>query len=135
MSAYIDFAQRLKTEDLDPVFDCKKKLMPRPSDLSFYNWETQTSTSNATPNFQVSCGSICKKVAIEADTKKAGRRIGERFYLKISRALTSSTCGSSEELSADIIDRKIVSEDHFHMICCSSWLYTFIDGTDLKVSP
>eukprot|EP00243_Klebsormidium_subtile_P010887 TRINITY_DN5969_c0_g1_i1.p1 TRINITY_DN5969_c0_g1~~TRINITY_DN5969_c0_g1_i1.p1 ORF type:complete len:234 (-),score=53.91 TRINITY_DN5969_c0_g1_i1:347-1048(-) len=53
VSAYIDYAQRLKTEDLDPVFDCKKKLLPRPSDLSFYNWETQTSTSNATPNFQV----------------------------------------------------------------------------------
>ena len=31
----------------------KKKLMPKASDLSFYNWETQTSTSNATPNFQV----------------------------------------------------------------------------------
>jgi hypothetical protein len=55
VSAYIDYAQRLKTEDLEPVFDCKKKLLPRPSDLSFYNWETQTSTSNATPNFQVFC--------------------------------------------------------------------------------
>ena len=27
--------------------------MPKPSDLSFYNWETQTSTSNQTQNFQV----------------------------------------------------------------------------------
>ncbi len=27
--------------------------MPRPSDMSFYNWETQTCTSSATPNFQV----------------------------------------------------------------------------------
>jgi len=27
--------------------------MPRPSDLSYYNWETQTSTSNSSPNFQV----------------------------------------------------------------------------------
>jgi hypothetical protein len=27
--------------------------LPKPSDLSFYNWETQTCTSNATPNFQV----------------------------------------------------------------------------------
>ena len=26
--------------------------MPKPSDLSYYNWETQTSTSNSTPNFQ-----------------------------------------------------------------------------------
>mmetsp|Transcript_18249 Transcript_18249/g.50339 ORF Transcript_18249/g.50339 Transcript_18249/m.50339 type:complete len:83 (-) Transcript_18249:19-267(-) len=27
--------------------------MPKPSDLSYYNWETQHSTSNSTPNFQV----------------------------------------------------------------------------------
>ena len=27
--------------------------MPKQSDLSYYNWETQTSTSNSTPNFQV----------------------------------------------------------------------------------
>eukprot|EP00962_Isochrysis_galbana_P047097 scaffold19162_cov118-Isochrysis_galbana.AAC.3 len=26
----------------EPYFDRKKKLMPKPSDLSFYNWETQT---------------------------------------------------------------------------------------------
>ena len=37
----------------EPYFERKKKLMPRPSDLSFFNWETHTSTSNATPNFQV----------------------------------------------------------------------------------
>lgn len=28
-------------------------MKPRPSDMSFYNWETQTCTSSATPNFQV----------------------------------------------------------------------------------
>ena len=28
-------------------------MLPKPSDLSFYNWETQTSTSSPTPNFQV----------------------------------------------------------------------------------
>ena len=55
VSGYIDFAHRLKTENFEPYFERKKKLMPRPSDLSFYNWETQTSTSNATPNFQASC--------------------------------------------------------------------------------
>mgnify|MGYP002048842408 CR=1 FL=1 len=27
--------------------------MPKPSDLSYYNWETQTSTHNSTPNFHV----------------------------------------------------------------------------------
>lgn len=53
VSGYIDYAYRLKTENLECVFDRKKRLMPKPSDLSFYNWETQTSTSNPSPNFQV----------------------------------------------------------------------------------
>ncbi|KAK3089103.1 hypothetical protein FSP39_000834 [Pinctada imbricata] len=53
ISGYIDYAHRLKTEDFEPYFSGKKKLLPRSSDLSFYNWETQTSTSNPTPNYQV----------------------------------------------------------------------------------
>jgi hypothetical protein len=53
VSGYIDYAHRLKTENFEPYFERKKKLMPTMTDLSFYNWETQTSTSNATPNFQV----------------------------------------------------------------------------------
>lgn len=53
ISGYVDFAHRLKTEDFEPYFSGKKRLLPRPSDLSFYNWETQTSTSNPTPNYQV----------------------------------------------------------------------------------
>ena len=53
VSAYIDFAHRLKTESFEPYFEGRKRLMPKPTDLSYYNWETQTSTSNSTPNFQV----------------------------------------------------------------------------------
>ncbi|KAJ3052328.1 hypothetical protein HDU79_008562 [Rhizoclosmatium sp. JEL0117] len=53
ISGYIDFAHRLKTENFESIFGRTRVLMPRPSDMSFYNWETQTCTSNATPNFQV----------------------------------------------------------------------------------
>ncbi|XP_074647253.1 cilia- and flagella-associated protein 299-like [Tubulanus polymorphus] len=53
ISGYIDYAHRLKTEDFEPYFAGRKRLLARPSDLSFYNWETQTSTSNPTPNYQV----------------------------------------------------------------------------------
>ncbi|KAJ8318854.1 hypothetical protein KUTeg_003945 [Tegillarca granosa] len=53
ISGYIDFAHRLKTEDFEPYFSGRKRLLPRKSDLSFYNWETQLSTSNPTPNYQV----------------------------------------------------------------------------------
>eukprot|EP01138_Halocafeteria_seosinensis_P010937 gb/GECG01011171.1/.p1 GENE.gb/GECG01011171.1/~~gb/GECG01011171.1/.p1 ORF type:complete len:258 (+),score=33.20 gb/GECG01011171.1/:1-774(+) len=53
VSGYIDFAHRLKSENFEPYFEGKKRLMPKASDLSYYNWETQTSTSNSSPNFQV----------------------------------------------------------------------------------
>lgn len=53
VSGYIDYGQRLKAENMEPVFDRKKRLMPRHNDLSFYNWDTHMSTSNPTPNFQV----------------------------------------------------------------------------------
>ncbi len=53
VSGYIDFAQRLVSEKFELYFERKKKLMPKPSDLSYYNWETQTSTSNSSSNFQV----------------------------------------------------------------------------------
>jgi len=40
-------------ESFEQYFSRKKTLLPKPSDMSFYNWETQTCTCNATPNFQV----------------------------------------------------------------------------------
>mmetsp|Transcript_15759 Transcript_15759/g.46582 ORF Transcript_15759/g.46582 Transcript_15759/m.46582 type:complete len:239 (-) Transcript_15759:358-1074(-) len=59
VSGYIDFGHRLRSENMEAVFDRKKRLMPRPTDLSFYNWETQMSTSNPTPNFQVIADDEC----------------------------------------------------------------------------
>lgn len=53
ISGYIDFAHRLKTEDCRQYFLGNKRLLPRPTDLSYFNWATNTSTSNPTPNFQV----------------------------------------------------------------------------------
>ena len=37
---------------------CRKKLLPKPTDLSYYNWETQLSMSNSTPYYQVIADSI-----------------------------------------------------------------------------
>ncbi len=52
ISGYIDYAHRLKTENFDPYFNRSKMLCPKTSDMSFYNWETQTCMTNATPNYQ-----------------------------------------------------------------------------------
>uniref|UniRef100_A0A0G4FLI9 Cilia- and flagella-associated protein 299 n=1 Tax=Chromera velia CCMP2878 TaxID=1169474 RepID=A0A0G4FLI9_9ALVE len=53
ISGYIDYGHRLKTENFEPYFEGKKTLLPRPSDLSFYNWDTNHPTANDSPNFQV----------------------------------------------------------------------------------
>lgn len=53
ISGYIDYGFRLLTENFRLYFEKKKKLKPKPSDLSYYNWETQTANSNPTQNFQV----------------------------------------------------------------------------------
>ncbi|DBA89720.1 hypothetical protein WJX79_001157 [Trebouxia sp. C0005] len=53
VSGYIDYGHRLKAEQMEAIFERKKRLLPRPTDLSFYNWDTQVSMSNATANFQV----------------------------------------------------------------------------------
>ncbi|XP_029456057.1 cilia- and flagella-associated protein 299 isoform X2 [Rhinatrema bivittatum] len=53
LSGYIDYAHRLKSDDFEVYFNGKKKLLPRPTDLSFYNWETHVSTSNPSHNYQV----------------------------------------------------------------------------------
>lgn len=57
ISGYIDLAHRLKTEDFKPYFERKKKLLPKPTDLSYYNWVTGVCVSNDSPNFKVDASS------------------------------------------------------------------------------
>jgi hypothetical protein len=53
VSGYIDYSFRLKTEHFEDIFSGKRRLLPKQSDLSYYNWETHTPSVNHTPNFQV----------------------------------------------------------------------------------
>ena len=52
VSGYIDLADRMKTEDFKPYFMKKKPLIPRQTDLSFYNWEASICVLNNSPNFR-----------------------------------------------------------------------------------
>ncbi|XP_007447624.1 PREDICTED: uncharacterized protein C4orf22 homolog isoform X2 [Lipotes vexillifer] len=53
VSGYIDYAHRLKIEDFEVYFSGKKRLLPRPTDMSFYNWDSHVAVWNSTPNYQV----------------------------------------------------------------------------------
>uniref|UniRef100_A0A8C4XY10 Cilia- and flagella-associated protein 299 n=1 Tax=Gopherus evgoodei TaxID=1825980 RepID=A0A8C4XY10_9SAUR len=77
VSAYIDYAHRLKVDEFEIYFNGKKKLFPRRTDLSFYNWDRNVSTSNASPNYQViaenACGLLfknkCDRKIVNVDPK------------------------------------------------------------------
>ncbi|KAK3780263.1 hypothetical protein RRG08_047252 [Elysia crispata] len=53
ISGYIDYAHRLATEDITPVFEGKKRFLPRPTDLSFLNWETMNVSGKESPHYKV----------------------------------------------------------------------------------
>jgi hypothetical protein len=53
ISAYIDYANRLKFEDFTKFFLGQNKLLPLTTDLSFYNWNTHMCISNDTNNFRL----------------------------------------------------------------------------------
>ena len=55
-SAYIDYRERLKNDDMELVFKGQKDLIPRPSDLSYYNWTLQKVMSNDSTFFRVDAG-------------------------------------------------------------------------------
>ena len=57
ISGYIDLAHRLKTDDFRLYFEGKKTLLPRQTDLSYYNWETQNCSLLESPNFRVEANS------------------------------------------------------------------------------
>ncbi|KAA0717298.1 hypothetical protein E1301_Tti012248 [Triplophysa tibetana] len=53
ISGYIDYSHRLKTEDFEPYFSGQKRLLPRPTDLSFYSWKTRVAKYNTSLNYEV----------------------------------------------------------------------------------
>lgn len=53
VSGYVDYAARLKTDNFEVIFDGKAKLLPRPSDLSYFNWDTQAASGGSSTNFSV----------------------------------------------------------------------------------
>ena len=57
ISGYIDLGYRLKTDDFRAYFEGRKHLIPRPSDLSYYNWATQHAQLQDSPNFRVDANS------------------------------------------------------------------------------
>lgn len=73
-SAYIDYSARLHEEDWEVYFEGKKKLVPLPTDLSYYNWKKAETLYTSSLNFEVVLDYekpklifVCKKDGISLD--------------------------------------------------------------------
>ncbi len=55
-SAYIDYRDRLKNDNMEDVFNSKRDLIPRTTDLSYYNWTLQKVHSSDSTFFRVDAG-------------------------------------------------------------------------------
>ncbi|XP_050540777.1 cilia- and flagella-associated protein 299-like [Daktulosphaira vitifoliae] len=51
ISCYIDYGERLLTENWIPYYKGTKLLQPKKTDLSYYNWRNNTTYLNKTKNF------------------------------------------------------------------------------------
>lgn len=63
----------MKAEDFEPYFSGRRKLLAHHSDLSFYNWDTNYSTSNSTGNYQVSRERGREGEGVREEEKEGGR--------------------------------------------------------------
>jgi hypothetical protein len=55
-SSYIDYRERLKNDEMEGIFKEGKPLLPKPTDLSYYNWTLQKVMSNDSTFFRVDAG-------------------------------------------------------------------------------
>ncbi|XP_077284438.1 cilia- and flagella-associated protein 299-like [Arctopsyche grandis] len=53
ISGYIDYAENLRRNDWSLIFTKKKKLWPKPFDLSYFDWNSNVVHYNSTKNFDV----------------------------------------------------------------------------------
>ena len=53
ISGHIDLDMRMKTENILPYINGEKRMLPKKSDLTFYNWDRGTAAYNSTENFTV----------------------------------------------------------------------------------
>ena len=56
ISGYIDLNQRLTGDEagMAAVFALERRLLPHPTDLSYFNWTSNTLSSSSSPNFEAS---------------------------------------------------------------------------------
>ncbi|CAH1155454.1 unnamed protein product [Phaedon cochleariae] len=83
ISGYIDYGEKLVSEDWKPFFRGKKKILPKITDLGYYHWRSGKVVSNDSLNYKV-----------QQDTSK-GLIFQNRFDRKIINPAPGSEPGAN----------------------------------------
>jgi hypothetical protein len=87
ISGYIDYGDRLNNSSMDAVFQLKQRFVPKPTDLSFYNWDTHGSATNPTMDFQVSVMTAFVEWKIECSEVKVHKDCHNKCCLSLRQQL------------------------------------------------
>ncbi|XP_059140136.1 cilia- and flagella-associated protein 299-like [Physella acuta] len=104
ISAYIDYAYRLATEDFRPIFNMEKKFEPRVTDLSYYNWETTQISGCSSPNYEVVASNPRGMVF---RNKRDGKSVNPDYGTPFGDNSSRTNICTDEYLSAFVMD-------HYH---------------------
>jgi len=106
VSGYIDYADRLRTEDMKLVFHGEKKFLPKKGDLSYMTWTNMKTYTKNSPNYEVLTDSMD---GMRFRNKKDDKILNPNIY--------SKTCGEKSIRTAirtkDYL--QVVFFDHMNM--------------------
>ncbi|XP_047713243.1 cilia- and flagella-associated protein 299 isoform X2 [Prionailurus viverrinus] len=95
VSGYIDYAHRLKIEDFEVYFSGKRRLLPKPTDMSFYNWDSHIAVWNSTPNYQVIADNL-EGLLFKYKRDRKILNVDPKEHIRIKRQLRSQLSLSKE---------------------------------------
>jgi hypothetical protein len=104
-SAYIDYRERLKTDNFEQIFNGDKDLIPRSSDLSYYNWTIQKVYSNDSTFFRVDAGPK-ERLSFRNNTDRKIINVDLEFLSKHQSVDVKRTSVDISRTELNIVDSK-----------------------------
>ena len=89
-SAYIDYRERLKNDEMEGVFKEGHPLLPKITDLSYYNWTTQKVNSTDSTFFRVDAGHK-ERLSFKNNTDRKIINVDLEYIEKIAKIISDNS--------------------------------------------
>ena len=133
VSGYIDINDRMRADDWTDIWDGRRKVSVKPTDLSYYNWDSGIAVNTHSPNWQVKVDDDDMDVTAATSTTtntansagSGGSSAAEKFKQPMggSGILSGSACPASAVKGGGLLfknkrDRKCMSVDPDPSVDC-----------------